>query len=168
MAYNAYSDNFRAFFRRLNPSPGFEETAASEYSSVKALIESRTGLARDLSPTCFLQGSYRQQTAIHTINDVDIVALFCLWQPGSGSGSSWSRDEIFATIAAPLLNDGRYRGKVRYADDSMCIKVDLEIRLEILPVVFKQGTNNSNVEPFRLFRPESGDWEDGYARYHQQ
>jgi hypothetical protein len=168
MAYHAYSEQFRAFFRRLNPGSGFERTAASEYATVKALIENRSGPARTLSPVCFLQGSYRQQTAIYTINDVDILALCHLWQPGSGSGPSWTRNEIFDTIAAPLLGDSRYRNKVRYSSDSLCIKVDLGIRLEILPVVYKAGTSDPGAEPFRLFRPESSSWEDGFARYHQQ
>lgn len=169
MACHAYSDNFRAFFRKLNPSPSFEQVAASEYASVKALIENRAGPAAILAPLCFLQGSYRQQTAIYTINDVDIVALCGLWQPGQPSGErSWSRDDIFATIAAPLLQDGRYRDMVRYTANGTCIKVDLGIRLEILPVVYAAGTNDPSVEPFRLFRPESGAWENGYARDHQQ
>src|SRR5207247_51286 len=101
------SKHFDHFFGRLNPSPSFEQVASCEYSSVKGLIEARNGLAASLSPRCFLQGSYRQQTAIYTINDVDIVVLCELWQPGSsGSGAtSYGRDEIFDAIAAPLLND---------------------------------------------------------------
>jgi hypothetical protein len=50
----------------------------------------------------------------------------------------------------------------------MCIKVDLGIKLEILPVVFAQGTSDASVEPFRLFRPRTKSWEDGYARTHQR
>ncbi len=49
----------------------------------------------------------------------------------------------------------------------MCIKVDLGIKVEILPVVLKRGTNDATVEPFRLYRPERRRWEDGYARRHQ-
>lgn len=126
------------------------------------------GPARALSPKCFLQGSYRQQTAIYTINDVDLVVLCALWQPGSGNGGSWDRDEIFTTIAAPLRRDYRYRDKIRYGSDSMCIKVDLDIKVEILPVVYAAGNYDPAVEPFRLWRPETGQWEDGYARDHQR
>jgi hypothetical protein len=170
MAYHALSDNFAAFFTRLNPSPTFIQRAASHHATVTGLIEDRAGLARSLSPQCFLQGSYRQRTAIYTINDVDIVVLCELWHPGAGNGegSSSSRHDIFDTIAAPLLADGRYRDKVRYSPQSMCIKVDLGIKLEILPVVYKAGTTDPRAEPFRLFRPETDQWEDGYARYHQQ
>jgi hypothetical protein len=49
----------------------------------------------------------------------------------------------------------------------MCIKVDLGIRVELLPVVYKAGTDDPNTEPFRLFRPSTQQWEDGFARYHQ-
>lgn len=49
----------------------------------------------------------------------------------------------------------------------MCIKVDLGIQIEILPVVFKAGTTDPDREPFVLCRPERNQWEDGFARYHQ-
>ncbi|MBI4611945.1 MAG: hypothetical protein HY726_23390 [Candidatus Rokubacteria bacterium] len=168
MAYHALSENFRAFFRRLNPSPTFVQQASREHQTIVGLIEDRTGLAAPLAPQCFLQGSYRQDTAIYTINDVDVVALCCLWQPGHpGSGPGWSRDDIFRVVAAPLLADRRYRDKVRYGARSMCIKVELGIRIEILPVVYRAGNNDPMSEPFRLCRPESRQWEDGYARLHQ-
>jgi hypothetical protein len=170
MAIHSLSANFRSFFGRLNPGSSFEATASSQYNTIKGLIEDRRGPAAVLSPTCFLQGSYRQQTATYSINDVDIVALCELWYPaasGFGSGPVYYRDDIFRIIAAPLLADLRYRDKVRYRPGSMCIKVDLGIKVEILPVVFKQGTSNPQVEPFMLYRPEKAQWEDGYARYHQ-
>jgi len=171
MAAQPLSDHFAYFFSRLNPSPTFETQASSQYTTVKALIEDPNGAARELSPQCFLQGSYRQATAIHTINDIDIVVLCELWQPpsgGAGVGRSWSRDDILNTVAAPLFADARYRAKVRYGPQSMCIKVDLGIKVEILPVVYKQGNNDASVEPFRLYRPEAAEWQDGFARYHQR
>jgi hypothetical protein len=169
MAMHHLARHFRYFFSRLNPSPSFEQVASREYNTIKGLIESRSGPAAELSPMCFLQGSYRQQTAIYTINDVDIVVLCELWQPGfaGGFGRTYGRDAIFDIIAAPLLADGRYRQKVRYGPTSMCIKVDLGIKIEILPVVYKGGNSDPQVEPFRLYRPENQQWEDGYARYHQ-
>jgi len=161
------TENFSSFFKNLNPKQSYVEVAAREHNTITRLIEDPQGLAAQLSPTCFLQGSYKQDTAFYSINDVDIVALCNLWQPGSGGGRGWSRDEIFATVAAPLLNDGRYKNKVRYSAKSMCIKVDLGIAIEILPVVYQAGSRDPNKEPFRLYRPENQTWEDGYARYHQ-
>lgn len=169
VAIHALTQNFNYFFRRLNPSPTFEQQAQSEHNNIRSLIENPHGPAAVLSPKCFLQGSYKQDTAIYTINDVDIVALCQLWQPSSGGIGIrfWGRDEIFATIAAPLLTDARYRDKVRYSSSSMCIKVDLGIKIEILPVVFKAENYDPTIEPFRLYRPEKLQWDDGYARFHQ-
>jgi len=169
MAHYQFSSHFDAFFKRLNPSPTFGAQASREYGSIKGLLEDRGGLAAVLAPECFLQGSYKQNTAIYAINDIDIIALCQLWQPASGTGGerTYGRHEIFDTIAAPLLADHRYRDKVRYSQTSMCIKVDLGIKVEILPVVFRSGNADSWNEPFRLWRPERGQWEDGYARYHQ-
>jgi hypothetical protein len=170
MATHNLPDHFASFFRRLNPGQSFEATASSQYATIKGLLEDRSGAAASLAPVCFLQGSYRQQTAIYSINDVDMVALCKLWQgPGTGTGGrTYTRDEIFEIIAAPLKNDGRYRTKVRFGAESMCVKVDLGIKVEILPVVFKIGTNDQAVEPFRLYRPATAQWEDGFARYHQK
>ncbi len=165
---HSLTKNFSVFFNKLNPSITFEEIAAREYKSIKSLIESPSGLASNLSPVCFLQGSYKQDTAIHSINDVDVIALCKLWQPGSGTGQSWGRNEIFDTISAPLLNDYRYKNKISYKTSSMCIKIDLGIKIEILPVVYKSDNNNLDSEPFRLWRPEENKWCDGFARYHQQ
>jgi hypothetical protein len=142
----------------MNPGPTFEATASSQYNTIKGLIENRQGPAAALWPICFLQGSYKQQTAIYTINDVDIVALCQLWQPGSGGGGGYGRDQIFDLIAAPLRADGRYASKVRYGANSMCVKVDLGIKVEILPVVYKAGNNDSDKEPFRLYRPGHCQW----------
>jgi Second Messenger Oligonucleotide or Dinucleotide Synthetase domain len=167
MATYPLPDHFASFFRKLNPSLSFEATASSQYNSIKGLLEDSNGAAAILEPSCFLQGSYRQQTAIHSINDIDIVALCKLSFPGSGSGRSFGRDEIFHTIAAPLIGDNRYASKVRYGPNSMCIKIDLSIKVEILPVVYLAGNSDSSNEPFKLFRPSTHSWEDGFARYHQ-
>jgi hypothetical protein len=170
MATYALTENFRSFFGNLNPPAMTEQIAAAEYAAVKALIENRNGQAAALSPVCFLQGSYRQQTAIHTLHDIDIVALCELWQPGqtgASGGPTWNRHQIFDTIAAPLISSARYRNRVRYNRTSMCIKVDAAMRLEILPVVYRLGNNDSANEPFRLYRPENQRWENGFARYHQ-
>jgi hypothetical protein len=167
MANHSLPGHFAYFFGRLNPGTSFESAASSQYNTIKGLIEDRNGAAGILQPTCFLQGSYKQQNAIYTINDVDIVALCQLWFPGGSSARSFGRDEIFQTVAAPLMNDGRYRSKVAYRSTSMCIKVDLGIKVEILPVVFKAGHEDPAHEPFVLYRPTTQTWEDGFARYHQ-
>lgn len=170
MAYHFLTENFRSFFGRLNPSDGTVARAAREHQHVTALIEDRSGPAAPIAPVCFLQGSYKQQTAIHDIHDVDVVALCQLWQPvsnGSGTGRVWYRDDIFAAIAASLLQSPRYTGRLEYGPQSMCIKVEADMKVEVLPVVFSAGNDDASKEPFKLYRPEKQAWEDGYARYHQ-
>lgn len=170
MPFHALGKHFDSFFGRLNPGSSFEQRAASEHQSIIRLIEDASGLAARFSPTCYLQGSYRQQTAIYTINDIDIIArcslpalAIALW-----SDQRWKRDELFETIAAPLQADPRYRDKIRYESASMCIKVDLGIKVEILPVVHRPWRSGSDDEPFLLYRPKTKQWENGYARRHQQ
>jgi hypothetical protein len=169
MATHALSRHFDTFFGGLNPGSAFEQTASSQHSGIRQLIEDRNGAAAELAPVTFLQGSYRQQTAIYNINDVDIIVLSNLTYPGvPGSFTkTYDRDEIFRIIAAPLLADRRYQSKVNYGPQSMCIKVDLGIKIEILPVVFKAGNSDPQREPFVLYRPETSRWEDGFARFHQ-
>lgn len=170
MPMHALGKHFDSFFGRLNPGSSFEQRAASEHQSIIRLIQDASGLAARFSPTCYLQGSYRQQTAIYAINDVDIVVCchlpsfpVALW-----SEQRWKRDELFETIAAPLRADPRYQDKIRYESASMCIKVDLGIKVEILPVVHRPWLAGSDDEPFFLYRPKAGSWENGYARRHQQ
>ncbi|MFL5653338.1 MAG: SMODS domain-containing nucleotidyltransferase [Ktedonobacteraceae bacterium] len=167
MPVHALGQHFDYFFGRLNPGFSFERQAASEHQSIIRLIEDASGPAAELSPTCFLQGSYRRQTAIYTINDIDIVAL-CDLRPPLWKKQRWRRDELFETIAAALRANPHYKDKVCYGSISMCIKVDLGIKVEILPVVNGSWFSHAEDEPFLLYRPEAGRWEDGYARRHQQ
>jgi len=167
MAVHSLERNFQRFLARINPGESYEATAASEYRNISKLLESSEGPAAEIRPRCFLQGSYRQQTAIYTINDIDIVALCDLYYPGSGSGRSYPRDDIFSLLARALQEENRYRHKLRYEPQSLCIKIDLSIKVEILPAVKPQGARDFDHEPFKIYRPETGQWIDAYARLHQ-
>jgi Second Messenger Oligonucleotide or Dinucleotide Synthetase domain len=174
MAQHALSANFGYFFRRINPSPTVTAQAASEYNSIKRILECDPTLSSALNAQCYLQGSYGWETAIYDINDVDIV-LFCqgLYYPaaqGSVSvpGTSWDRDRIFNAVASAMYNDQRYRDKLMpVKTDSMCVKVDLGIKVEILPVVRNSGNVVTDREPFYLWRPERRQWELGFASTHR-
>jgi hypothetical protein len=168
MAVHQLEENFKSFFVRINPSATFEQKASSEHNSIRGLIEDSKGKAAIFKPKSFLQGSYKQDTAIYSINDVDIVVLCELWQPYGGSGNTFNRNDIFNILAAPLIDDSRYNNKIYYNDSSMCIKVDLGIKIEILPAVYAKDNHDFNKEPFRLYIPELHSWRDGYARYHQE
>lgn len=174
MAVHALSEHFDWFFRRINPSPTYTSIASSELNNVQALLQAADAPAAPLAPWVFAQGSYRQETAIHTINDLDVVELCtALTHPpvttgwGGPDGRSFSRDEIFSLLASALARDHRYRGKIRYRDQSLCIKIDLSIKVEILPAVMRIDITDVDGEPFRIYRPERGEWVDAYARYHR-
>lgn len=175
MAVFALPDHFGNVFSRLNPTVTFTRQAASEHTAITRLIEDAAGPARELAPRCVLQGSYKQQTAIHSISDVDIVALCRVRPPVQfllSRAHRWRRDEIFKALAAALEADARFRGRLRFSGASMCIKVDLGIRVEVLPVIyhsmFADFDADTDREPFLLYRPGAGRWEDGYARTHQR
>lgn len=168
MATYALTEHFDYFFSQINPSKTWSERAASIYSGVTRVLEAAAGRTAELKPNLFLQGSYRRDTAIYTINDIDIVALCSLWYPGEGNGKGWSRDEIFSALAAPFKANQLYQGTVRYNATSLCIKLDLAIDVEILPAVYKKGTNEPTVEPFCIYRPEQAKWVDTFARYHHK
>lgn len=170
MAKHKLTKHFVAFFKRINPSPTYNKIAARAHSQITALIEDKEGPAGDLGIKCFLQGSYRRDTAIHTINDVDVVALCRLsYTPAA---SQRTRDQIFEMIAAAIATNKTYRDKVTYRKRSVCVKVLLEgIKIEVLPALRVKGKPFEN-EPFYMFRPNEdesldGFWRPSFARHHQ-
>ena len=174
MAVHTLSANFASFFGRLNPSATSEQRASSEYNSLKALLEGHPSLKGPLDPLCFLQGSYGGQTATHDISDIDIVFLCrnLSFPPNpqiSGPGTAWSRDRIFGTIESAIRGDQRYASKlIPTKSTSMCIKLDLGIKVEILPVVRNGALAPGNNEPFYLWRPSAAQWEYGFAMRHRE
>lgn len=79
MAIHQLSEHFARFFTVINPSPTWLSKASSQYNTIKGVIEGAGGNAGTLKPKIFLQGSYGRDTAIYTINDMDLVALCSLW-----------------------------------------------------------------------------------------
>ena len=165
---HALTDNFRAFLKRINPSPTYEESASRAYNHIKQILENDQGM-KELAPYIFLQGSYKRDTAIYTINDVDIVVLCTnLYHPPSnGLGQSYSRDDIFSIVAQAIMANDLYKDKVRYTATSKCIKVMTSVRLDVLPVVCHKGHNNVKHEPVIMYHPDYAKWVKTYARYHQ-
>jgi hypothetical protein len=174
MAVHVLSTNFASFFGSLNPSATSEQRASSQYNSLKSILEGNPSSKSQLDPVCMLQGSYGWQTATHDINDVDIV-LLCrgLFLPAdplaAAGGYGWSRDRIFGAIESAICADGRYTWKLVPAKPtSMCVKLDLGIKIEILPVVRNAELPVGETEPFYLWRPSTSQWQLGYARRHRE
>ena len=85
----------------------------------------------------FLQGSYRNDTAISDINDVDIVAIrlttFSSLHSGRRFPSVISWDAIFTEIEDKLRNQRRYNWTV--TRDDKCIKVRGAFNADVVPAV---------------------------------
>lgn len=167
---NALGANFAAFFKRLDPSPTYVSVASRAQARIRALVEDREGPAGDLRVGCFIQGSYGRRTAIHTINDVDIVALCGV--PWSENANRSTRDQVFTLIREAIASDGTYADKTRCGADSICVKVELAaMKLEVLPALHAPG-KGFNYEPFYMFRPGEDrhpmGWVRAFGKYHQK
>lgn len=170
-AQHKLTENFAWFFKRLNPSITYQSIAASAHSQIASLIENKEGPAGDLRIRCFLQGSYKRDTAIHTIDDVDVVALCSLSYAPQANRNT--RDQVFEKIGDAIAVNETYASKVRYGKESVCVKVMLEgIKIEVLPALRTKGARYE-YEPFYMFSPSNdldgnGCWMTAFARYHQR
>lgn len=175
--HHHHTARFRHFFGRLNPSPTLTSQASSQYAGIKAALEGATELATDYRVTCFQHGSYGRDTATDNINDLDIVAL-CrgLEAPNPAAvpnllappGRQWFRGDIF-TAFETALRQTRYRtALVPSKPTSLCVKLNLGIKVEILPAIMAPGVTDPSHEPFYIWRPEQNRWVPTYARHHQQ
>jgi hypothetical protein len=173
MPQHALTDNFRYFFTHINPSATITSRAASEYNSIKRVLENNPTLRSSLNAQCYLQGSYGWETAIHDINDVDVILFleglhFPPTSVGGGAGTWWGRNRIFQTVISALQGDLRYQHKLMpVKPHSMCVKVDLGVTVEILPVVRNSANVVTDREPFYLWRSQRTQWELGYAGTHR-
>lgn len=156
--------HFNYLYQRINPSPSFQKRAAEEYRYIKTFLESNQELIHTLHPRCFLQGSYRHNTAIYTASDLDIVVL-CKGRSSTCPTTRESRDWLFHTVADPFLKNQRYRNLVNFGENSMCIKLNTEIKIDIIPAYQAKMTNFYD-DPFYLFNVRTGEWVLSYPFTH--
>ncbi len=85
----------------------------------------------------FLQGSYKNDTAISDINDVDIVAVRLDTFSGVHSGYSFPQsidwEQIFSEIETVLGDQKRYSWTVKRGDK--CIKISGAFSVDVVPAV---------------------------------
>jgi len=110
--------------------------ASSTVSSVSNFQEAiRDILGNDYET--FLQGSYRNDTSVRELNDVDIVALrkftvsTVFSEERYNQTISWP--DIFAAVKASLDTSPKLRGKTSYGDK--CVKVNAEWKADVVPAV---------------------------------
>lgn len=104
--------------------------SASRLTQVANLQTTIREVLGDDNYDTFLQGSYRNSTAIADINDVDIVAR----RKGTNaplSSVAWER--LFSTIASTLRSSHRVSGTISLGDK--CVKLKGTLNADIVPAV---------------------------------
>ncbi|GAA4933789.1 hypothetical protein HD597_010040 [Nonomuraea thailandensis] len=136
--------------------------SAQRTSQVKSLHENiRQALENwgDKKFDTFLQGSYRNGTAIADINDVDIVALYDPWNsPESSARWEW----LFNHVAHILQQTSLMSGQVTIGDK--CVKLDGQLKADIVPAISR--TAYSSVDPIRVYSRRQRLERDNYPRTH--
>jgi hypothetical protein len=131
-------------------------------SAVKALHENiRMALETwgDKKFDTFLQGSYRNDTAIADINDVDIVALYDPWSsPESHERWEW----LFNHVAYVLRSTSLVSGTVTIGDK--CVKLHGGLKADVVPAISR--TVYSSTDPIKVYSRKEREERDNYPRTH--
>lgn len=121
--------NYLARYAR-GPSATTVEQAVRTHEAIRSLLG-------ETDYATLLQGSYKNDTALWDMNDVDIVvaarSMFSSVHGGSTGGASITWDEIFGRIERTLDGDARYRG--RWTRQDKCIRVNTGVKVDVVPVV---------------------------------
>ncbi|MBL8680200.1 MAG: nucleotidyltransferase [Myxococcales bacterium] len=109
-----------------------------------------------------LQGSYKNDTSLWDMNDVDLVAVSSgvvsnAFGRVTTGGASVSWDEIFARIERTLQADRRYAGKWQRKDK--CIQLNTGVTIDIVPAIY---VTNPESDPVAIYsfreRRERRNW----------
>jgi Nucleotidyltransferase domain len=136
--------------------------SATRRSAVKALHEDLRKALEDAEPQrfdTFLQGSYRNGTAIADINDVDIVALYDPWR-SPATDAEWNK--LFSRIAAILRNSSRVTGSVKINDK--CVTLSGTLKADIVPAISR--TTYSSTDPVLIYSRRDREERPNYPRTH--
>jgi hypothetical protein len=138
--------------------------AATTVAAAKSLQESiRDVLGSDYET--FLQGSYKNDTGIPDLNDVDIVALRKSTTSGVFSGVvpiyliSW--EQIFREVQTALEASNHYRGKTELGDK--CIKVNTNFKADVIPAV---RIGDVATDPIAVYSFREGRERQNFPRNH--
>jgi len=139
----------------------------STVAAVKSLHESIRETLGDGYET-FLQGSYRNDTGVADLNDVDIVAVRTSLVSGvftsiTSSTSAVTWDRIFQDVQDALESSRHYKGKTTRGDK--CITVNTNFSADVVPAV-KIAIDGSDPIAIYSFRERAE--RKNYPRVHYQ
>jgi hypothetical protein len=92
----------------------------------------------------FLQGSYRNDTAIADINDVDIVALH---MPSRSPSTHAEWQSLFDRVARIIRSTKLVTGSVRLGDK--CVKYEGALKADVVPAI--RGAVLSSIDPVTIY-----------------
>jgi hypothetical protein len=153
----------------LIPAAAIERYSAapspSTVTSVKSLHENIRSILGSQYDT-FLQGSYKNDTGVASINDVDIVALRAgtrstLFNPGMIADSSITWEEIFQEVQDALEGTYAYRGKTVRGDK--CITVNTTFKADVVPAI---QISADGTDPISIYSFRQGTERMNYPRVH--
>lgn len=142
------------------PSATTTSTAISAHTSIRTLLG-------DTDYATLLQGSYKNDTALWDINDVDIVAVSTSlrtralsgWTGNGGSGTTWK--DIFARIEQKLESSPLFKGKWERKDK--CIQVNTTMKVDIVPAVYVESATS---DPVSIYSFRAGTERLNWPREH--
>ena len=140
------------------PSETTISRAISTHQSVRELLG-------DLDYATLLQGSYKNDTALWDMNDVDIVAvsrdLVSSHFTGAipTNGVPWAT--IFSRIEQKLQSDAWYRGK--WIREDKCVRLNTGIKIDIVPAV---RIGEADADPIAIYSFRSAQERKNWPRTH--
>ncbi|KKQ28005.1 MAG: hypothetical protein US42_C0003G0062 [Candidatus Magasanikbacteria bacterium GW2011_GWC2_37_14] len=143
-------------------SKGPSDTKIESVSNLQNYIQDLLG---DSHHT-FLQGSYRNHTAISDINDVDIVAVRKSTYSGTHSPHKFDSvifwDQIFSEVENKLNNQNKYNWQI--TRDSKCIKISGAFSVDVVPAV--KIDHDESEDPICIHSFKDGKEMASYPRTH--
>lgn len=141
--------------------------AAPSPSTVAAVKSLHTNIRDTLGSSyeTFLQGSYKNDTSISDLNDVDIVAIrknttSSVFSSRTATHTiSW--ETIFQEVKQRLEASHHYRGKVATGDK--CIKVATGLNADVVPAVEITAAES---DPISIYSRRTGEERQNFPRVH--
>lgn len=134
------------------PAKTTTDKAISLHENVRALLG-------DVEYASVLQGSYKNDTALATMNDVDVLTVSRHAKHDWYRAPNWP--EIFSGIERKLESDRRYAGKWTRKDK--CIRLATEVSIDVVPAVHH---GDPIADPISVYSFSTGTMRKNWPRGH--
>lgn len=143
--------NFKIFASNIQPSESHREDAISAHQTLRDKLKENEEL-KDVFEGSFLAGSYKRQTAVKPIKDVDIVVMLSQEKGSARNTLAWVEG---------ILNAIGYSAKT--AKQRRSIRIDLaNVTMDIVPALIPWGKDDRLKVPCR----EDDEWLLSHPKKH--